>query len=150
MALGAFALGCRGVVLYSYYDLFLTFSAPNTPFPNRTRAPDEVIARRLMDLKLLGQEVKALEEVLLGEVADASKLVSAPPDGVVVGMRCPRKSAGVGDGDGAGDGTSSCTLFVCNMTPRPQVVEVADAAAVRLGPFDVTILTVPRQRLGAQ
>ena len=147
MALGAFALGCRGVVLYSYYDLFLTFSAPNTPFPNRTRAPDEVIARRLMDLKLLGQEVKALEEVLLGEVADASKLVSAPPDGVVVGMRCPRKSsAGRLEGDGAGDG--SCTLFVCNMAPRSQVVEVADAAAVRLGPFDVTILTVPRQ--GAQ
>ena len=137
MALGAFALGCRGVVLYSYYDLFLTFSAPNTPFPNRTRAPDEVIARRLMDLKLLGQEVKALEEVLLGEVADASKLVSAPPDGVVVGMRCPRKS-------------SSCTLFLCNMTPRSQVVEVAGAAAVRLGPFDVAILTMPRQGLGAQ
>ena len=148
MALGAFALGCRGVVLYSYYDLFLTFSAPNTPFPNRTRAPDEVIARRLMDLKLLGQEVKALEEVLLGEVADASKLVAAPPDGVVVGMRCPRKLAGLGDGDGAGDG--SCTLFVCNMTPRSQVVEVAGAAAVRLGPFDVAILTMPRQGLGAQ
>lgn len=55
MTFAAFALGCRGIILYSYYDLFLTYSPSNTLYPNRNRAAPEVINRRLADLKLLGQ-----------------------------------------------------------------------------------------------
>lgn len=55
MAFAAFALGCRGVILYSYYDQFLSYSPRNTPYPNRSHAAPEVIERRLADLTLLGQ-----------------------------------------------------------------------------------------------
>ncbi len=143
MAFAAFALGCRGVILYSYYDLFLAYSPPNTPYPNRTRAAEEVIERRLSDLKLLGQEINALEGVLLGDVTDAATAVGSLPAGVIAGMRC------------SGQGAKECTLIVVNTTPREQSFEFVAGAtpaggslmwlAGPLAPFGVTILAVPHQ-----
>ena len=57
LSYGAPACRCRGLILYSYYDLFLTTSARDTPYPNRTQAPAELVARRLADLRLLGLEL---------------------------------------------------------------------------------------------
>lgn len=147
MAFAAFALGCRGVILYSYYDLFLAYSPKNIPYPNRTRASEEVVARRLSDLKLLGQEVRALETVLLGDVVDPEVLLSKEqlPSGVVVGLRCPAGFAG-----------GSCTMLVVNTTPKEHIIELEQKtteqkvtaattlAGMHLAPFGVTVLDIPR------
>jgi hypothetical protein len=101
MAFAALTLGCRGLLLYSYYDLYLT--------AGRARAPAAVVAQRLADLKALGQEIKTYEQAFLGDVADEKLQRVQQPEGVVSGLRC------------AG---SQCTLFLVNLMESAQTVHV--------------------------
>lgn len=101
MAFAALTLGCRGLLLYSYYDLFET--------AGRARASAPVIAQRLADLKALGQEIKTYESAFLGDVADEQLHRIRQPEGVVSGLRC------------AG---STCTLFLVNLRDSTQSVHV--------------------------
>ena len=102
MAFAALTLGCRGLLLYSYYDLYLT--------ADRARAPAPVIAQRLADLKTLGQEIKTHEKAFLADVADEKLQRLHQPTGVVSGLRC------------AGE---DCTLFLVNLRESAEHVHVA-------------------------
>ena len=125
MAFAALTLGCRGLLLYSYYDLYET--------AGRARAPEAVITQRLADLKALGLEVKGYEKEFLGEIADEKLDVSGLPAGAVAGLRCAKEGAG-------GVEASECTLFVVNlqaveqsakvMVPTPQ--NIAPSKSVKL------------------
>lgn len=80
-----------------------------------------------------GQEVHALEAVLLGNIVDATKTVEPLPAGVVAGMRCPD------------DQEKDCTLFVVNTTPREDSFQLVGGGSVNmLAPFGINMLPVPR------
>lgn len=99
----------------------------------------KVIARRLADLKLLGQEVQALGPTLLGDVADPGLYLGPLPAGVVAGVRCPSTHGRVSS-------LSDCTLFVVNTTPREQTFHLlgGSESVPWLAPFGVFILPVKR------
>jgi hypothetical protein len=150
MVFAAIARGCKGVLLYSFYDLFQTTS-PFGPYQNRTRAAPGVIASRLVNLKLLGREIAALEHILVQDVSN-EHLMFAPRalhDGVVGGLRCP--ATGGGDSRATyGSTTAECTLILVNMNPFPMRVELAPSAITRnfpfaqqLAPFGVSVTSVP-------
>ena len=154
MVFAAIARGCKGVLLYSFYDLFQTTS-PFGPYQNRTRAAPDIIAARLVNLKLLGREVAALQNILVQDVAN-EHLVFAPGtlhDGVVGGLRCAATGGGDSGGssrDGHGNNESAeCTLILVNMKSFPQRVELAPSAITRnlpfaqhLAPFGVSVTSV--------
>ena len=130
MCYAALALGCRGMIMYSYYDLFQTTSPKYTPYANRTRAPADVIAARLLEFRLLGQEIQALEPRLLGGQVERLPLPAQPP-GVVGGRRCPSATSVAG---------AECTTIIANLTPQPHTVALDGGIfSVLLGPYGVSV-----------
>jgi hypothetical protein len=141
MAYAALALGCRGLIMYSYYDLFQTTSPRDAPYANRTRAPAEVIAARLLEFGLLGREIRSLEPLLLGGQVERLPLPAQPP-GVVGGRRCP--------GGTPRHATEECTLILANLTPQPHTVRLGAAGggvSVQLGPYGVSVTSGPRNEV---
>ena len=137
MAFASFASGCKGLLLYSYYDLLMTTSPRNTPPDDRNRASPEVVAARLLELKLLGREVAALAEVLVQPVYNEHiQLAPGTPRSVASGLRCPAAQK------------EACTLILANLAPEPVVVRASIAQwpgfAQRLAPYGATITSVPR------
>ena len=115
MAFAALTLGCRGLLLYSYYDLYET--------AGRAPAPAPLVAQRLADLKALGQEIKTYERAFLGEVADERLRRLKQPEGVISGLRCT-STATVAAAAAIDTRRSECTLFLVNLRETAQAVHV--------------------------
>jgi hypothetical protein len=114
MAFAALTLGCRGLLLYSYYDLYET--------AGRAPAPAPLVAQRLADLKALGQEIKTYERAFLGEVADERLQRLKQPEGVISGLRCTTTAAAAAAA--IDTRRSECTLFLVNLRETAQAVHV--------------------------
>mgnify|MGYP004397161139 CR=1 FL=1 len=142
MAFGGIARGCKGLLLYSYYDLFQTTSPEDAPYQNRTRASAEVIAARLLELQLFGREVRALEPILLQDSYNGHLKLGAHAEGVVGGLRCPPPpaakavSGAAEEAEEAEQAEAECTLFLVNLTPEPQRAQ---------GRVDLSALTAGRR-----
>lgn len=124
-------------MLKRYYDLFQTTSTSGLPYANRTKARPDVVAARLLELKLLGREIAELEPVLVQPVATRRLRLGPHPPGVLGGLRCPATGE---------EADPECTLFVVNLTPQPQKVasEVDGSSRIthRLAPYGVAVVSL--------